>query len=341
MVICDKIQKNTIEHIMKIKSIFFIFLFFLSPYSFSEDGARALDLNSPSASGANTQLKAYKFTQSFVDCVKAARPELATDSAVDSSTMGGDNIFSGGPINDAEYWAYMSCLNKNDSGVSNIDLPTSISCDGGWISRGKTLFYIAPGNNGKSIVIEGDRYSCENGNWNSDVSPVSAEPQRSDAVCEDVKLTHNQCNFQMQGGVLGDTVSVTATNLSYSEGGFYSGTAVAVCTLNGWSFEGTPSCQIQECTPGQRVSWAGDAGAICEGVVSQDGEVNSRQIEPIFRATLEQALFDTKIPYGVASMYCKNGSWHIESSNCAIKPQEQLVCKNRVNDAGLIEYYCK
>lgn len=306
-----------------------------------------------------TELRTYKFTSNFVDCVKShedEKGEYTQSGLAESGLMNGRSKIPSGAI-DGNYWTYMNCLRLSESGTSNETLPTARTCDEIRFSVNGKSYYVPPSVDGKKLGLAGRFWVCQNGSWVSD-SGVIDVPDGSDVTPPENNdkspcgvssvMTYEGCPFKITASDLGTNAngSVKTRNHGASLSVFYGpeygdvdalsqGEGVAVCNNGSWSIDTAQSeCEALSCDINETVTWAGyDGGAqlICDGNVGYGGSVTANGVAggisaPVYSTeALARAL--TVIKEGSAQFSCSANGWIEVSSSCTKKPSNELVCK--------------
>lgn len=287
------------------------------------------------------ELRTYLFTSSFVDCVQSGRERSDTVGSVDSSEMGGENVISGEKL-DGQYWNYMNCLSKVNSGVNNESLRQTVSCPGAWVRWGASSLYISPATHGKKVNLNGAVLSCNAGQWSASGTNVtiSDSPSGRNSCAVETKQI-GACEYSLPSKPDGSSVKVFSNIVSgVSSNGFYSGEALFSCVDGVWSSQVESTvCEQQRCEIGEVVTWS-SGDAVCDGVVDGSGRASLLEKENIYFSTLLEAKNKTKVQQGSASFSCSSGGWKFVSGSCKQKTLNELVCKTRLTSTGMVEHFC-
>lgn len=314
------------------------------------------------------EMKTYDFTKAFIDCVNdhsADGKTLTTKGVAESALMNGTEVIGGAPLG-SNYWAYMTCLNKANSGTSSSATTTKQSCPSKLFSIGTEghKLFIPSGAEGKTVNIKGISFVCTSGIWSregggtpdTDLDPLDCDYDASDRVMQIGVCKFNLPATQHNGYA---TASFDAKNTISLEG-FYSGELKAKC-VDGVFQAVESSCERQTCQPAEEVEWRGGHSsghhnksfASCKGTVDANGFATLLQPETEFYRTEIGARLNTKIPKGEARFYCDEGKWKLPPSfghdhlgntfptpSCSYKTQSELNCFSRKSSSGKTEYAC-
>lgn len=314
------------------------------------------------------EMKTYEFTKAFIDCVNGYTSDgksLTTQGVAESALMNGTEVIGGAPLG-SNYWAYMDCLSKSNSGTASSATETKESCPSSLYSLGShgNKLFIPPGAEGKTVSVKGVTFACSSGVWTrqgvvqpgTDLDPEDCDQDDADRVMQVGACTFNLPITQHNGFA---TASFDAKNTMSIEG-FYSGELKAKC-VDGVFQAVETSCELQTCQANQEVEWRGGyksghhdkSFATCKGTVDANGYVTLIQPDTEFYRTELGARLYTKIPKGEARFYCDNGKWkqpptsgrdHLGNSyptpTCSYKTQAELNCFSRKSSSGKIEYAC-
>lgn len=320
------------------------------------------------SSASSDEMKTYKFTKAFIDCVKNHSSDgasITTEGVAESALMNGSEVIGGAPL-DNNYWLYMNCLSASNSGTESLTTEYQQSCPSLSYSLGSDgrRIFVPPGAEGKSVSVSGVTFSCSGGTWSktgvsnpgADIVPDNCDLEESEQV-----LKVGVCEFNLPFTTHNSfaTASFDAKN-TLNLDGFYSGELKAKC-VDG-SFEVVESsCEVQVCQPNEEVQWRGGyrsghldkSFATCEGNVDPNGYVTLITPESQFYRTESSARSYTKIPKGEARFYCDNGKWKLPPSSgrdhlgnsyptptCTYKTQSELNCFSRKSSSGKTEYAC-
>ncbi len=306
-----------------------------------------------------TELRTYKFTSNFVDCVKShegEKGEYTQSGLAESGLMNGRSKIPSGAI-DGNYWNYMDCLSLSESGTTNEVLSTASTCDEIRFSVNGKSYYVPPSVDGKKLGLAGRFWVCESGSWVSDSgvidvpdgSDVTPPENNDDSPCGvSSEMNYRGCPFLITSSDLGANAdgSIKTRNHGASLSIFYGpeygdvnalaqGEGVAICNNGSWSVDTTQTtCEALSCDINETVRWAGyDSGSqlICDGRVGYGGSVTANPTTggnpiPVYSTEyIARAL--TVIKEGSAQFTCSLNGWIEVSSTCSKKPSSELVCR--------------
>lgn len=292
-----------------------------------------------SLSSMAADMRIYNFTSSFIDCVKQhaqEEQESSADGTSVSALMNGGKSIPSGQIKN-NYWSYMNCLSRTDSGTANISLPVGGGCEDISITSDYGQLYIPPGLDGKTVSIRGYSWTCSGGSWQP-----QAEPELSNAECDTQVVTNNACRFEFPGSRHGQSVEdwfgPKAGDLSATSEGYARG----VCQ-NGVLQISASTCAPSTCESGELVSWIDlQTGAYCSGNVAGDGTVSSTPPQRLYFPTLDSAQLRANVTTGAATFICTGGHWSQKGgATCAKKTVTQLNCSSLASATGGRKYYCE
>jgi len=319
-------------------------------------------------SASSDEMKTYKFTKAFIECVKnhsSDSESITTKGVAESALMNGTEIIGGAPL-DNNYWLYMNCLNASNSGSESSSTETKTSCPSLSYSLGSSgnRIFVPPGYEGKSVSVKGVTFSCSGGTWSKVglVDPsLNLDPEDCDLSESEQSLKVGVCEFNLPVTTHNSfaTASFDSKN-TINLDGFYAGKIKAKC-MNG-TFEVVESyCEIQTCQSNEEVHWRGDYSsgrlgssfAKCDGNVDSNGYAKLITPDSQFYRSESSARAYTKIPKGEARFYCDGGKWKVSPSagrdhlgnsfptpTCSYKTQSELNCFSRKSSSGKTEYAC-
>lgn len=302
----------------------------------------------------------YGFTSEFVECVKGHSDESNEDEFPGNSVSGvmnGESLVSA-PLGN-NYWGYMNCLSRANSGQVNLNLTTKENCPE--LSVGG--LYLPPGLDGKRIGVKGRFFVCSSGSWSVDTPsvrvngeidnlPIYEEP----AGCESQTITVESCSFTFENP--NEVLSLNGETRNSSFGPLYGdvsgfeGKANAVCENGDWVIKGS-SCLPLNCQSGTSVRWVGEDNsgvdgldnvlANCSGDVLDNGSVTQSSSTTTYFSTEVLARKFTKSVAGNASFVCSKNQWVKNpniTSQCSMKSREELSCFS-IESNGNIKHYCE
>lgn len=276
------------------------------------------------SSASSDEMKTYKFTKAFIDCVKSHSSDgesITTKGVAESSLMNGSEIIGGAPL-DNNYWLYMNCLSVSNSGTESSLTETRQSCPSLSYSLGSSgnKIFVPPGAEGKSVSVKGVLFSCSGGQWSrTGVADPGINLDPNDCDLEESKQTlkFGVCEFNLPATTHNSfaTASFDSKN-TINLDGFYAGEMKAKC-VDGEFQVVESSCDIQACEPNEEVQWRGGyrsghldtSFANCSGNVDANGYATLITPDSQFYRSESSARINTKIPKGEARFYCDNGKW--------------------------------
>lgn len=321
-----------------------------------------------SGSSFSDEMKTYKFTKAFIDCVKnhsADGDSTTTKGVAESALMNGTEIIGGAPL-DNNYWLYMNCLSGSNSGTESSFTETKSSCPSLSYSLGSNgnRIFVPPGTDGKTVSVKGVTFSCSGGVWSKLglVDPsLNLDPEDCDLSESEQTLKVGVCEFNLPRTAHNSfaTASFDSKN-TINLNGFYAGEMKAKC-VNGVFQVVESACEIQTCQPNEEVHWRGGyksghlekSFAKCDGNVDSNGYTTLITPDSQFYRSESSARAYTKIPKGEARFYCDGGKWKVSPSEgtdhfgnsfptptCSYKTQSELNCFSRKSSSGKTEYAC-
>lgn len=311
------------------------------------------------ATTSAAELKTYKFTSNFVDCVKShesEKSEYSQSGLAESGLMNGRSKIPSGSI-DGNYWSYMNCLTPAEGGTTSETLASAQTCDEIRFAVNGKRYYVPPSVEGKQIGLAGKFWTCRNGSWQTgsgtiqnpegdDVTPPENEDKL--ACGTSTNMGFQGCAFNVTQKELGRDGNGRVRNRSHGStislfygpdyGNYQAtsqGSAVATCNDGSWSLDlNQTNCQALSCDIGEEVTWSGYQNGeqlSCEGDVSYGGNATAEPVpggdlSPLF-PTLSLAKLNTKIMEGNAQFACGVNGWKLISSTCRVKPADSLICR--------------
>lgn len=284
-------------------------------------------------------MRIYNFTSAFIDCVKQHEQDeqkLSSEGTSVSALMNGGESIPSGQIK-TNYWSYMNCLSRADSGTANESLPAGGGCADVSITSDYGELYIPPGMDGKVVNVRGYSWTCSGGSWQS-----TGEPSLPDAGCNSQVITSNACRFEFAGSKHGQNVESWFGPNAGTLNATSEGHARASCN-NGQLTITASTCTPSACESGSEVSWVDlQTGAYCSGNVASDGTVNSNTPPRMYFPTLDSAKLAARVTTGAATFICTSGRWSQKGvATCAKKPVPQLNCSSLASATGGRKYYCE
>lgn len=284
-------------------------------------------------------MRIYNFTSAFIDCVKQHEQDeqkLSAEGASVSALMNGGESIPSGQIK-TNYWSYMNCLSRSDSGTANESLPAGSGCPDISITSDYGELYIPPGMDGKIVNIRGYSWTCSGGSWQS-----TGEPSLSKTGCNSQVVTNNACRFEFAETRHGQSVESWFGPKAGSINSTSEGYARASCN-NGQLTITASTCAPSSCEIGADVSWVDlQTGAYCSGNVASDGTASSEIPHRLYFPTLDSAKLGTRVTTGTATFVCMSGRWSQKgTATCARKLVPQLNCSSLASATGGRKYYCE
>lgn len=295
------------------------------------------------------ELKTYRFTKSFIDCVKkhsSDADKFTRPGSSDSALMNGTNVID--PRNlDGTYWNYMDCLSKSNSNTQSEFLDNSNSCSGKRFSIGNREMYMPPAKDGKVVSLSNSVWLCQGGGWKDITNSVAGDKPalNENKMCEETSIKKSQCEFNLPLTKHGQVAEYTYGKLhSEADTGYY-GKGTFNCS-NGEFIAVNTECRVSSCADGEEVRWAGfdssGQSAICKGTVNSLGialfETQASKLYP----TEDMARERSRVVQGKGVFSCVNSKWESsQGSICELKDKEDLVCFSKSSGNGSKLYYCQ
>lgn len=306
------------------------------------------------AVASTSDMKTYRFTSNFVNCVKQYKSqseEYVQAGNSMSSLMNGRGVIGGGKL-DSSYWTYMDCLSPSASGTVSSALTVGKTCPEIDINTNYGRLYVPAGVEGKRVGVLGHFWSCQSGSWKKEDGAISMPggddiaPPQEKSSCLEKTVSWNNCSFKLSGTKHGLTVEDNYGPYFGDLSSDYEGKYLAQCKDGDFILEDA-SCEPVACMEGEKVEWVGSGSsgdsALCSGEVDYDGVVQNTKAGITYYKTEWIAKLHTKIIEGEATFVCKNNKWVKSTdrpSTCKIKPINELDCASqKIGKDNL--YYCQ
>ncbi len=303
-------------------------------------------------SSAN-DMRIYGFTSDFIACVKSHADESYNEMVpgnADSSLMNGAAQLGGGPLG-SNYWSYMNCLSRTNSGTVNESLGASSGCGELKITLGSKEFYLPPGLKDKRVGVAGRFFKCSSGKWSQADAPYGGNEQEEDDndSCREKTKVIESCRFTFPDANHGVGKS-DAFGPIFGDDAEFEGSARASCDDGDWEVS-SYTCQPTGCQSGEVVHWQGYSqthglSPTCSSEISEGGYAIQEERDLMYFASEETARSHTRILNGQSAFVCTRGSWVQDrgagdSNYCEQKAPSELRCYSTLGPNGAKKYFCE